>query len=80
MADAIKQKPEHRGSVSQIVDKGYLADHISKNPELQDVIHFDSQTKELSIEDPKFVYYIRNILWSKFCQKIGYGSVEFDTR
>ena len=80
VSDAIRRKPEHRGSVGQIVDKGYLADHIRKNPELQDVIHFDSQTKELSVEDPKFVYYIRNLLWSKFCEKIGYRSVEFDTR
>ena len=80
VADAIKKKPEHRGSVGQIVDKGYLADHIEKNTELQDVIHFDSQTKELTIEDPKFYYYLKNLLWSKFCLKIGYRSVEFDSR
>lgn len=80
VADAIKKRPEHRGSIGQIVDKGFLIDHIEKNSELQDVIHFDSQTKELSIEDPKFVYYLRNLLWSKFCEKIGYRSVEFDSR
>lgn len=80
VGDAIRQRPEHRGSVGQIVDKGYLADHLSKNPSLQDVIHFDPETKELSAEDPKFVYYIRNLLWSKFCEKIGYVSVEFDSK
>jgi len=80
ISDAIRKNPEHRGSVGQIVDKGYLADHISKNTILQDVIHFDSETKELSVEDPKFVFFIRNILWSKFCEKIGYRSVDFDSR
>lgn len=80
VGDAIRNNPNHRGSVGQVVDKGYLADHIAKNPQIQDVIHFDSETKELSVEDPKFVYFIRNLLWSKFCEKIGYKSVEFDSR
>lgn len=80
IGDIIRQKPEHRGSVGQIVDKGFLADHILKNPSLQDVIHFDQQTKELSVEDPKFFFYLRNLLWSKFCQKIGYRSVDFNSQ
>ena len=80
IGDTLRQKPEHRGSVGQIVDKGYLADHISKNASLQDVIHFDPETTELSVEDPKFVFYIRNLLWSKFCEKVGFKAVEFDSR
>lgn len=80
VADAIRQNPAHRGSIGQIVDKGYLVDHIERNSELQDVIHFDVQTKELSIEDPKFVYYLRNLLWSKFCEKIGFCSVDFTSK
>lgn len=79
VGDAIRKNPDHRGSVGQIVDKGFLADHIAKNASLQDVIHFDVETKELSVEDPKFVYYIRNLLWSKFCEKIGYRSVDFSS-
>ncbi len=78
--DTLRQKPEHRGSVGQIVDKGFLSDHISKNTSLQDVIHYDKDTTELSVEDPKFVFYLRNLLWTKFCGKIGYKSVEFDSR
>lgn len=75
--DAIKQNPDHRGSVGQIVDKGYLADHINKHSSLHDVIHYDNSTTELSIEDPKFFYYIRNLLWSKFSVRIGFSTVEF---
>jgi hypothetical protein len=78
--EAIKSNPDHRGSVSQIVEKGYLNDHLSKNLELQDVIHFEQATTELTIEDPKFFYYIKNLLWSKFSERIGYSSVEFDSR
>lgn len=69
--------PEHKGSVSQITEKGYLLGHLDKNPELKDVIHFEEKTKVLSVEDPKFVYFIRNILWSKFANQIGYHSIEF---
>ncbi|WP_233851222.1 hypothetical protein [Paraburkholderia sp. HD33-4] len=80
VTDEIKRNPEHRGSVGQIVDKGYLSDHIAKNSDLQEVIHFDVKTKELSIEDPKFVYYLRNLLWSKFCERVGYNSIQFDSQ
>jgi hypothetical protein len=78
--DALRNNPEHRGSVGQIVDKGYLSDHISNNTELQEVIHFDQQTKELSIEDPKFFYYLRNLLWSKFAENVGYRTIEFKSK
>ena len=78
--DAMNKNPNHRGSVGQIVDKGYLADHIDRNPPLQDVIHFDKTSKVLSVEDPKFVYFIRNLLWSKFCEQIGYRSMTFKSR
>ena len=71
---------EHRGSVGQIVEKGYLLGHFESNPELKDVIHFEPQTKVLSIEDPKFVYFIRNILWSKFASQVGYHSLEFPSK
>jgi hypothetical protein len=78
--DAIKNNPDHRGSVGQILEKGYLNDHLAKNSNLQDVIHFDQTTFELSIEDPKFFYYIKNLLWSKFSERVGYNSVEFDAQ
>jgi hypothetical protein len=78
--DVLTTHRDHRGSVGQIVDKGYLLDHISKHPEIQDVIHFDATTHVLSVEDPKFLYYIRNLLWSKFCQQVGYPMFEFPSK
>lgn len=78
--DAIKSNPDHRGSVGQIIEKGYLSDHLLRNSNLQDVVHFDQATSELSIEDPKFFYYIKNLLWSKFSERVGYSSVEFDSK
>lgn len=78
--DVLTRHPDQKGSVGQVVDKGYLADHLKKNPELADVVHFDKQTKILSVEDPKFVYFVRNLLWSKFCKQVGYQTVDFKSK
>ncbi len=78
--DKIKQNPEHRGSVGQIVEKGYLTSHIDNHSSLHDIIHYDKTTTELSIEDPKFFYYIKNLLWSKFSERVGFSSVEFESQ
>jgi hypothetical protein len=50
---------------------------MAVNPELLDVVHYDSLTRVLSVEDPKFLYYLRNLIWRKFAQKIGYLSTDF---
>lgn len=77
---ALAQHPEHRGSVGQIIDKGYLKDHLEQNSELFDVIHFDGSTRMLSIEDPKFLYFLRNLIWNKFARQVGYISTDFKGR
>lgn len=78
--DILREHPEHKGSVSQIVDKGYLEDFLEKNPELNDVIHFESKTKIVSVEDPKFVYFLRNLLWIKFAKQLGFKAISFDSK
>jgi hypothetical protein len=81
LVQAIRDNPEQRGSVGQVVDKGYLDSFLNgEHKELfSDVLHFDSLTNTLSVEDPKFVYYIRNILWNKFARQVGYTSITFRT-
>lgn len=69
--------PEMKLSINQVVEKGFLEKLINDNPLLQDVIHFDSQSNILTVEDPKFLFYIRNILWNKFAEQIGFIGIEF---
>src|SRR5450756_26612 len=38
---ALALHPDHRGSVGQVIEKGYLEEHLRANPELQEVIHYD---------------------------------------
>jgi len=75
---AMIKYPENKSSISQVVDKGFLESFLnSKHSELSDVLHYDSSTRILSVEDPKFVYFIRNIIWSKFSEQVGYLSINF---
>jgi hypothetical protein len=34
----------------------------------------------LTVQDPQFVFYIRNISWPRFAEEIGYLSIEFPSR
>ena len=78
--DLYLKYPENKLSITQIVDKGFLEAIIRDNEELKDVIHFDSNSRVLAVEDPKFMFYLRNILWSKFAEKVGYISLTFSNK
>lgn len=77
---AIALHPEQKGSVGQVVDKGYLESFVNQHEEFKNVLHYDPNTRILNVEDPKFVYYIRNLLWSKFAKQVGFISMEFRSK
>jgi len=68
---------ENRGSINQIVEKQYLSNFLNDNEEFSEVLHYDELTHIIGIEDPKFVYFIRNIPWSKFIKQVGYKNINF---
>lgn len=72
--------PEQRGSVSQVVTKGFLAELIASSADLQRVLHFDSVNSLLIAQDPQFVFYIRNLSWPQFAEEIGFLPLEFPSR
>ena len=76
----IDHHPAQRGSVSQVVTKGFLADLINSSPELQEVLHYDSTSTTLVIQDPQFVFYLRNLSWHGFAEEVGFLSIEFPTK
>lgn len=44
------------------------------------MIHFEPKTDLLTTEDPKFLYFIRHLIWSKFARQVGYFSIDFKSR
>lgn len=75
--ETLNQHPNMKLSINQVVEKGFLKKLIEDNSLLQDVIHYDDQSNVLTIEDPKFLFFIRNILWNKFAEQIGFVGIEF---
>lgn len=78
--DAIAANPALKGSVSQVIEKGHLNTLISGSSAVAELIHFEQQTGLLTIEDPKFLYFTRHIIWSKFARQIGYFSIDFKSK
>lgn len=80
LVSAMRKRPDMRASVQQIVDRGHLANFLSKNEDLGALIHFDSRTSVLAVEDPKFFFFIKNLTWAKFAERVGYLNVGFTTK
>jgi hypothetical protein len=72
--------PEQRGSVSQVITKGFLLDLINASEDIQRVLHFDSVSSTLVVQDPQFIFYIRNLSWPQFAEEVGFVSLEFPSR
>ena len=44
------------------------------------MLHFDTESRILTVEDPQYIYFLRNIQWSQFAQEVGFLSVSFPSR
>ena len=68
----IQKHPGQKAGVIQIVEKGYLDDFLEKRPQCSEYIHFDKTSRILSVEDPKFMFYLKTLNWNNFARDIGY--------
>jgi hypothetical protein len=50
------------------------------HPEILEVLHYDPAAKLLSVEDPQFVFYLRNIPWNAFSKNIGFADLSFNNK
>ncbi|MBD1539186.1 TIR domain-containing protein [Arthrobacter sp. S13_S34] len=76
----ISKNPVLRGSVGQVIKGGHLNDHLLKNhDQLGDLVHYDSETRILAVEDPQIFFFIRHLQWNKFSERLGYFDVAFST-
>lgn len=78
--EAIAANPTLKGSVLQVIDKGHLNTLIRSSPNITDLIHFDPESALLTTEDPKFLYFVRHLIWSKFARQVGYFSIDFKSK
>ncbi len=80
LRQASRDHSKHSGSITQVIEKGFLKNLIESIDEIHQVLHFDEDSELLTIEDPHFLFYIRNIAWRQFARRIGFLSVEFSRR
>jgi hypothetical protein len=76
LKDEMARHSTERISVSQVVDKGYL-ENLTRLPDISDIVHFNPQSKILSVEDPALIFYLRNIDWGSFIRTVGFTKVDF---
>jgi len=80
LKEEVRNHPEASGSVGQVVEKGYLKKFVETHPEFQDVLNYDDSTNILTVEDPQFIFFIRNIIWYKLVQQLGFKNLKFDSK
>ena len=76
--DILRANPDMRLSVGQVVEKGYLEDLFKKNENIGTVLHFDGHY--ITVEDPQFIFYLRNMPWSRFANELGFKNIEFKNK
>ncbi|AFR46714.1 TIR domain-containing protein [Gordonia sp. KTR9] len=76
----IAKHPDVAASVSGVVYGDHLSDHIRSDDKFGHLLHYDSRNKFLTIEDPQFAFYLRNLHWDKFAAMVGFLNIDFDTK
>jgi hypothetical protein len=71
ISEALRVRPTLRGSIGQVLEKGYLADLVREGP-LSQHFHFEPTTSVLSVDDPKLVFYLKNLVWRAFTRQVGF--------
>ncbi len=76
--EALASNPKLKGSVSQVIEKRHLTTLIDSNDSISELLFFDEESGLLITEDPKFHFYTRHLIWSKFARQVGFFFLEFD--
>ncbi|MBI1181460.1 MAG: TIR domain-containing protein [Alphaproteobacteria bacterium] len=78
LREAVRAHPEHRASIGQVLDKGHLETLLrEKSDKLSAHFHYQPHTSVLSVEDPKFIFFLRNLVWRLFSKSVGFTSDYF---
>lgn len=72
LSTEMQKHPNQKAGVIQIAEKGFLSSFLSKHVTVAEYIHYDSTSRILSVEDPKFMFYLKSINWNNFAKDIGY--------
>jgi hypothetical protein len=69
-----------REAVGRLIERRLLERFLEQDPEFGAVFHYHPQSRVFCVEDPKFMYFLRNLVWSKFAKQVGFARTEFPCR
>ncbi len=75
MSDICLRHPQYKASINQIADRGYISLLISKHKAIGDILYYETNSKLLAVENPKFVFYLKHLDWDQFAKEMG-GKLE----
>ena len=79
ISERMRREPTAKASVGQVVEKGFLESLLKdKKDILAPYFNYQPKTTVLSIEDPKVMFYLKNLVWRQFSKKLGYRSDFFE--
>ncbi|WP_375270944.1 TIR domain-containing protein [Sphingomonas sp.] len=81
--DAMNSHQDLKGSVGQILDKEFLKRHLEdldKKVNISSTIFFDQSSGIIGAEDPKYLFFLRNLVWRAFGRKCGFAGDYFPGR
>jgi hypothetical protein len=75
--ETVNAHPTLKGSVSQVVEKGWLESLLTETNNgrpLSQHFNYQPASGTLTVEDPKLIFYLRNLIWRVFTHEVGYKS------
>jgi len=83
LKEEMNRHPELKGSVGQVVNKeflgGLLEDQDKRNL-FEQIVFYDPETFVFGAEDPKFLFYLKNLVWRSFTRDCGFAGDFFGGR
>jgi hypothetical protein len=81
LREEMNRHSEMKGSVGQVLDKGYLEALLEEKSDLfEPYFHYEPTTSILSIEDPKLIFYLKNLVWRAFTRRAGFRADYFTSK
>jgi hypothetical protein len=81
LREEMNRHPEMKGSVGQVLDKGYLEALLDDKRDLfEPYFHYEATTSILSVEDPKLIFYLKNLVWRAFTRRAGFRANYFTSK
>lgn len=80
MNDICLRYPHYKASINQIADRGYISQLIANHEDIGNILYYETNSKLLAVENPKFIFYLKHLNWNQFAKEMGFKLEECKTK